>query len=77
MKFSENKILGYIPGAIKNKCFFCGRKYYADYKSVSCKPCAETMKAEFDSLFPVQQEQRLKDMESYLSGIVINIAIII
>lgn len=71
----ENKasiVLGYVPGAIKKRCFSCKRKYYASEESVQCKPCAEKMNEELDSLFPVDREKRIKEMEEYLEGIVIN-----
>lgn len=68
----EVSIGGYIPGAIRVRCFSCNKKYYADVNSFQCKPCAEKMKADFDALFPPEQERRLKDAEEYLSGITIN-----
>jgi hypothetical protein len=74
MESNQNgdEIMGYVPGAIKKRCFSCNRKYYASDQSVQCKPCAEKMESELNSLFPHQREERMKEMEEFLSGIVIN-----
>lgn len=72
MENKEESLLGYIPGAIKKQCFTCRRKYYAGEGSVQCKPCAEKVNDELNSLFPTQREERMKEMEDFLSGIVIN-----
>jgi hypothetical protein len=69
---NEKGIMGYIPGAIKKRCFSCNKKYYASEHSVQCKPCAEKANEELDTIFPNQREDRVKEMEEFLSGIVIN-----
>lgn len=68
---SADAIMGYIPGAVKKRCFSCNKKYYADENSVQCKPCAEKDQEEFNALLPDHREERIKAVEEFMDSLIV------